>query len=383
MDDSTLSKIPEIIKFIKRHDYKFVKELGNGACGQTILLHDDLIDEFFVCKKYHPFFDSLREELFSNFVREIKLLYQIHHPNLVRVFDHYLYPDKLTGFILMEYVDGTDIELYLKSNPEKVNELFLQVLDGFCYLEKSEILHRDIRPANFLVDSQGTLKIIDLGFGKKVIESKDFDKSISLNWWCQIPEEFSFARYDFSTEVYFVGKLFEKIIQENDITHFQYCDVLQQMCNQISSTRISKFSLVSQNIQNNRFPEIAFDHYQLRAYRDFADSLCKHVAKLENGAKYYLDLQLIQRTLQDAYHKFMLEQIVPDCQSVIQCFIDGIYYYRKHGFSVHEVKNFLELLHGCSPEEGKIILANIHTRLDTIKRYSLESEMPNGDDIPF
>jgi len=73
-------------------------------------------------------------------------------------------------------------------------------------------LHRDIRPANILVDNSGTVKIIDLGFGKQIRATKDFDKSLSLNWWCAVPKEFGLGLYDFSTEVYFVGKLFEDLI---------------------------------------------------------------------------------------------------------------------------------------------------------------------------
>lgn len=170
------------IEFIRKRDYKFIKELGQGACGKTVLLYDDMINEHFVCKKYHPFSETHRQELFSNFVREIKLLHQVHDTNVVRVFNYYLYPDQLTGYILMEFVDGTDVEDYLKNAPEKINEIFLQVINGFRYLEANNILHRDIRPQNLMVTNTDNVKIIDLGFGKKIEQSKDFDKSISLNW---------------------------------------------------------------------------------------------------------------------------------------------------------------------------------------------------------
>jgi eukaryotic-like serine/threonine-protein kinase len=74
----------DVISFLRKRDYKFVRELGQGACGRTVLLYDDQIDEHFVCKKYVPFSESQREILFSNFVRELKLLHQVHHANVVR-----------------------------------------------------------------------------------------------------------------------------------------------------------------------------------------------------------------------------------------------------------------------------------------------------------
>src|SRR5437773_5451144 len=62
----------EIVHFLRKRDYRLIRELGQGACGKTVLLHDDLIDEAFVCKKYVPYAESERQKLFESFVREIK-----------------------------------------------------------------------------------------------------------------------------------------------------------------------------------------------------------------------------------------------------------------------------------------------------------------------
>lgn len=57
-----------IIEFVRKKDFELVKELGQGACGKTVLLYDDIIEEQFVCKKYSPLFDEDKELLFRNFV---------------------------------------------------------------------------------------------------------------------------------------------------------------------------------------------------------------------------------------------------------------------------------------------------------------------------
>ncbi|MBV9397187.1 MAG: hypothetical protein JO062_04370 [Bryobacterales bacterium] len=93
-------QVNDVVKFIRRRDYRLVRELGQGACGQTVLLYDEQIGEYFVCKKYKPYSESQHEALFSNFVREIKLLHQVHHNNVVRVFNYYLYPESHAGYIL-------------------------------------------------------------------------------------------------------------------------------------------------------------------------------------------------------------------------------------------------------------------------------------------
>ena len=69
-----------VIKFLRRRDYTLIKELGQGACGKTVLLRDDQIGESFVCKKYVPYSEQHRQEIFANFVREVKLLHSEADP---------------------------------------------------------------------------------------------------------------------------------------------------------------------------------------------------------------------------------------------------------------------------------------------------------------
>lgn len=369
-----------VIPFLRRHDYIFVKALGHGACGETVLLRDDLIDSLFVCKKYSPFDESLRQELFKNFLREIKLLHEVHHQNVVRVFNYYVYPDKWTGYILMEYVEGKDVEEHLRAQPETVNEVFLQTVEGFAYLEACPILHRDIRPQNLLVRHDGIVKIIDLGFGKRVQATHDFDKSISLNWWCEPPAEFLRAIYDHTTEVYFVGKLFEKLIRELGIEHFKYSALLEHMCKREAEERIATFLDAKNEISLDRSYDIDFAAHEREAYRDFADAVSERVTKIENGAKYATDLDVIRAQLETTHRNCMLEDTLPDCAPVLRTLVSGQYYYRRTGFPTLVLRNFLGFLRSASIEKQRVALANLHTRLDAVTRYTLSSF---EDDIPF
>jgi serine/threonine-protein kinase len=380
MDDIAQSLIyeNEIITFLRKRDYEIVKELGQGACGKTVLLYDDQIDEHFVCKKYAPFSEDYRAELFKSFKREIKLLHDIQHENIVRVFNYYLYPDKFIGYILMEFVDGTEIDKYIANFPEQTNELFLQAISGFAYLERRGILHRDIRPGNVMVHKDGTVKIIDLGFGKQIRSSKDFDKSISLNWWCEQPNEFDASRYDFQTEVYFVGKLFERIIQERGINHFKYLSTLGRMCQRNPSSRIRSFSEVEKEIRSDQFFEIDFTEWEVEAYRTFSEQLSWQITKVESSTQYMEDIGWIITQLNDAYRGFMLEETVPDASVVLNCFLRGGFFYKKSGMAVVDVKHFLRLLKTCTDEKNRIILSNLYRKIDALPRYKDEY-----DDIPF
>lgn len=376
----TATRSGELVKFLRRRDYTLVKELGQGACGKTVLLHDDQIDQYFVCKKYVPYASSMRRELFANFVREVKLLHHVYHDNVVRVFNYYLYPDELAGYLLMEYVEGKSIDDFLASSPETVNEAFLQAVTAFSHLERSGILHRDVRPTNILIRDDGVLKVIDLGFGKRVDTSDDFDKSITLNWWCETPNEFAESKYDFRTEVYFVGKLFERIIQNNAISHFKYTDLLRRMCQKAPAARVATFSQIEALVRKDPFLEIDFGEEEVDTYREFASAIARQVTKIERSAKYVADPTRIQTQLNEVYRGFMLEEYVPDSATVLRCLIEGTYYYHRAGLEVATVRKMLMLLKSSTEEKQRIILANLHTRLDAIQRY----ETPDDDEeVPF
>lgn len=370
----------KVIQFLRNKDFVLVKTLGQGACGKTVLLRDDTINEFFVCKKYLPYDDEQKEELYKNFVQEIKILHLLYHNNIVRVFNHYLYPSQYQGYIVMEYVDGDDIEKYLGENPENINDIFLQVIEGFSYLESCNILHRDIRPLNILISKDGLVKIIDFGFGKRIVYKEDFDKSISLNPWCEPPNEFNDHIYNFTTEIYFIGKLFEKIIKEKDVESFKYTKLLSKMCNKDNSERISKFFDVKKEILSDRFLEIEFFGDERTAYQDFSHWLFNAIQNIVKGSKYYEDIDKIQSNLESLYKNVMLEEYIPNNTALIRCFVNGGYtFYPKTEIPVNVLRNFVILLRKSTKEKKNIILSNLHSKLDAIKRYEERVE----DDIPF
>jgi serine/threonine protein kinase len=371
----------DIIHFVRQRDFVLRKELGQGACSQTVLLYDDIIDEQFVCKKYAPCDEQRRVELFENFKREIKILHLLHHPNIVRVFSYYLYPRQYTGYLLMEFVEGNDIEDYLSWAPEAAAGIFRQAIEGFHYLETNGVLHRDIRPANLLVSSDGILKIIDFGFGKKIVAPDDFGKSISLNWWCGTPNEFSHGLYDFRTEVYFVGKLFQKILTASGPEEFEYAHLLSQMCAPDPNERIPSFSQCRAAILAGGISDPEFGNAEREVYRDFATHLHGAISKLESGTKYLADADTVLQRLEKLYPTVMLEEWLPDNSCIIQCFLDGAYYFKKrYEFSTAVLRNFLMFFRSCSRDRRNIVLSNLHVRFNSLERY--REPIPDSE-IPF
>jgi serine/threonine-protein kinase len=372
----------DIISFVRQRDYLFEKYLGEGGFGKTALLTDPVINELFVCKKYEPqpYVDEV--EYYENFKNEIKIMHKLFHKNIVRVFNYYLYPKKITGYILMDYIDGTDIEAYISENPEEINNIFSQAIDGFSYLESNNILHRDIRPKNLLVTNDNVLKIIDFGFGKRIINDDDFEKSISLNWLYEKPLDFENHIYDFRTEIYFIGKLFESLIVEYNITGFMYNDTLKKMIIKIHDNRIKSFIDIKELIISDSY---AFDDYFTRdekeLFQNFMNQVINIYSSIDANCEYN-NIDQIATELEKIYKNNVLDYEVKNITDVSRAFTKGNYrYYKNKEVNVYLLKEFIQFIKRSGTEKKNIIMLNINNRLRTIKR----SGENNGfaDDIPF
>ena len=145
----------QIIKFLKPKQFEFVKKLKSGGTGKTLLMRDATIDELFVCKKYDPEQKEYEDEFYIRFIQEIKIMYCLYHNNIVRIYDYFLYPEYKTGYIIMEYIKGKNIEEFFETaDEENINSVFIQIISAFLYLEQHNILHRDIKPGNIMITNE-------------------------------------------------------------------------------------------------------------------------------------------------------------------------------------------------------------------------------------
>lgn len=371
----------QYIKFIRQKDYNLIREIGQGGTGRTVLIEDAQIQSQFVCKKYSPLREEYRIQFYKNFLEEIKILYQLNHPNIVRVFNYYLYPEMFTGYIIMEYIKGNNISDYLQRNPAWINNIFYQTIEGFRHLQQSGILHRDIRPENILVSEDNQSKIIDFGFGKTIRFQEDFGKSVSLNWRYSHPSEFVNKTYDYRTEVYFVGKMFEEIITESNLQGFNYWNQLRKMTMFNYSERIHNFFEVQKEIIQELNSTIDFSEEEKKTYQNFANELTWSISGISEGCSYIDDIPSIINQLEKVYKYSMLEKEIQKTPTVVNCFVKGNYSYSTLNLiKVNTVKTFINMLKSKTKDNQQIILNNLWNRLDGIPRYNPDKEY---DNLPF
>ena len=152
-------------KDLCKNDFSFETKLGDGAFGQVWKIKHKKTDKFYACKQV------VKErvlKMLEQFRREVFIMYELSHPNIVKMFHHF--EDEKKFYLIMELVEGGNLFQKLISEKmflEKVaNEYFQQVLAAVEYLHSHDpiIIHRDIKPENILLDSQGILKLTDFGW---------------------------------------------------------------------------------------------------------------------------------------------------------------------------------------------------------------------------
>lgn len=150
--------------------YKIIRELGRGGMGVVYLAKrsDDAITAPVAIKVLKRGLDT--DHIIRRFNLERQLMGALNHPNIARFFDAGTTPDGLP-YLVMEFVEGEPLDKHCDTAQLTVQQrlrIFLKVCAGVHALHQNLVVHRDLKPTNILVTSQGEPKLLDLGIAKLV-----------------------------------------------------------------------------------------------------------------------------------------------------------------------------------------------------------------------
>jgi serine/threonine protein kinase len=147
--------------------YKLIDEIGRGSFATVYIVRDTKTNRIFAMKAmlYEPSDDG---ELLARFQREAHILLTLHDPHIVRIFE---YGDESDlHYILMDYIDGQNLKYYTLTGgsmePARALDYALQIAEGLDAAYKNGVVHRDIKPQNIVINSQGVAKITDFGLAR-------------------------------------------------------------------------------------------------------------------------------------------------------------------------------------------------------------------------
>lgn len=159
--------------------------------------------------------EEARDGINRTALREIKLLHELQHENVIGLLD--VFGHKSNVSLVFDFMD-TDLEVIIKDRkvlltPANVKAYMIMTLKGLEYLHLNWILHRDLKPNNLLVNSQGILKIGDFGLAKFFGSPNRIYTHQVVTRWYRCPELLYGARqYSTGVDIWAVGCILAELL---------------------------------------------------------------------------------------------------------------------------------------------------------------------------
>jgi len=260
----------------KLSDFNIVRNLGEGHFGSVKLVTSKLTNKLYAMKEIKASRYNSEEER-KQVQKEIKLLENLNHPNVITYFNSFT--ENGNFYIVIEYINGGSLEDLLIENikakraisERSVWDLLVQCLSGLSYLHNTrKIIHRDIKPDNILLDSEGHLKISD--FGVSAINSEAAEELVKCHGTVAGPIQFMSPEmalgenYGFKSDIYMLGLTFFFL-----------------MSNQLPEKKISFGPLIIP-VKN---PDAKLPTFYSKELRDFVEGLLKPPDSRPSSAEAY------------------------------------------------------------------------------------------------
>jgi serine/threonine protein kinase len=147
--------------------YKVLERLGTGGMGSVYLCEHMMVGRR-VAVKVLPTAQADNPSALGRFYREARAAGVLDHPNLVTAHD--IDQDGALHFLVMDYVDGSNLQdIVARSGPlsiERAAHYISQTACGLQHAHQAGLIHRDVKPANILVERNGNVRLLDLGLAR-------------------------------------------------------------------------------------------------------------------------------------------------------------------------------------------------------------------------
>jgi len=193
-------------------NYKIEKKIGKGQFSEVIRAKF-LPKNQQVALKLVKIFDMLDAKTRQDCIKEIDLLKQLDHPNVIRYLASFVANNEL--HIVLELADAGDLSKMIKHFknsrrliPERtIWKYFTQITRGLNHMHERRIMHRDVKPANVFVTAQGVAKLGDLGLGRYFNTMSTAAHSLVGTPYYMSPERLHERPYDLNSDIWSLGCL--------------------------------------------------------------------------------------------------------------------------------------------------------------------------------
>ncbi len=152
--------------------YEVTGPLASGGMAEVFIAQDRLLGRPVALKILHP--ELARDRAFiERFRREAQSAASLNDPRIVAIYDWG--SDGGTYYLVMEFVEGKSLKEVIQSDgpltPERAEEIAVEVCSALYYAHRHGIVHRDVKPANIMINGEGKTKVMDFGIARAITDS--------------------------------------------------------------------------------------------------------------------------------------------------------------------------------------------------------------------
>ena len=198
--------------------YSTVAVLGQGAYGKVYKARDTQSGQFIAMKKTLHNFE--REGVPTTVLREICLLRELAHPNIVNLKDIVVTERRL--YLIFEFVEG-DLRKFLQRHEGslsamQVKRIMYQMLEGICFCHSRRIMHRDLKPENILISEDQTVKIADFGLARAFqIPMRPYTNEVQTLWYRAPELLLRAAEYSVGIDMWSAGCILADLLRKGPL----------------------------------------------------------------------------------------------------------------------------------------------------------------------
>ena len=216
--------------FINQDSFKIIKKIGTGFSGNVFLAEKNSNKKLYALKVLKKL-DIIKNKLIKNLQNEKKILEKVNNPFIVNL--DYCYTSKHNIYFAMEFKQGGELLTHLHKKTrfnEKTTKFYAcQIIIGLTYLHSLNIIYRDMKPENILMDSYGNLSLADFGISK-ILDQKDSTKTFVGTPFYIAPEIIKREKHNKMVDIWTFGILLYEMVF--GIPPFNSC-INKILCNSI------------------------------------------------------------------------------------------------------------------------------------------------------
>jgi tRNA A-37 threonylcarbamoyl transferase component Bud32 len=213
-DEATTGLASSLIGTVLSGRYRLESKLGSGGMSTVYLARDDTLERWVAVKVMHREMSDQPDQI-ERFRREARAVAQLSHPNIVAVID--AGEDGGHPYIVFEYVDGETLKQRIERvGPLPVDEATAYAIEigrGLSAAHTRRLVHRDVKPQNVLIDSEGRAKVTDFGIARSLESDGLTQTGRVLGTTDYVSPEQAMGRgVDARTDIYSLGVLLYEML---------------------------------------------------------------------------------------------------------------------------------------------------------------------------